>query len=131
MDVRKLVLFTTSIPSVDKEHLEFAIVLKELYRLVSQQLDTTILVTKLKNCLVSHFNNEVRIMHHINFPDVNSHELDHNRVLNIFYKITGFFDSERKKLTENDVRRIYSLVLTHMEYQDTLYDKFIKHKKVA
>ena len=107
----------------DKEHWELFQLIDELIVLLKDKLPHEDAVLTLKSAMHDHFDEEIIYMRTLSFPYVESHILDHNRLL---VKLDKFVDdSLRGSAYVHSIVSFEEVFISHIDHFDRQYANFI------
>ncbi|MCA1945071.1 MAG: bacteriohemerythrin [Desulfovibrio sp.] len=137
VDNRQLFRWTptlsTSIDSLDEEHMVLVRLINELHAAMRDNKDRRILgdiLDRLKDYAVTHFEHEERHFERYNYPDKEAHIAQHQKFLGAVMDFYREFQSGRATVTLDIMRFLKDWLQGHIMGVDKKYGPFLKEKGV-
>ena len=128
MDLARLAVYVIGIPVIDSEHLEHAILIKELYNLAMSGNNAKDTLTKIELSLKTHIKHEEDIMEKMGYPFLEEHKKEHIALLNDFYSINVEYVDNYFKISIYSANEIFQQLLRHIDTSDTKLGDYYNKK---
>lgn len=95
----------------------------------SELESVSITVKKVENYLANHLNEEEEFLRSINYPEIESHKMAHEKFKKEFFKVKENMDKVGVQYIVDLYYLIYSWLFDHINYHDVKYSKFYLENK--
>ena len=125
---------TVDIEIIDMQHKELVNLTNELYRacLITDPTLTAVFketMSRLVDYVRFHFTTEIEIMERINFPNTQSHKMQHDQLIMQILKAVHDYNRGKKFIPNQFVRTLKDWIFSHVAIYDQEYATFVRTQK--